>query len=449
MTPTEIELRATLQRLADYARTEPPAAHLGPTIGEERRRPRQVWTAGVAAAALVVAAVTGVALSRRSGSSAIEGGLAAERLAGAGLAGRWGPSSVWTGRELLVWGGLTSENRSLADGAALDPVANRWRPLPPAPIGARSGAPAVWTGSEMLVWGGLGEGGKVLLDGAAFDPGTNRWRTIASQPFQGSSRSAAVWTGSEMVVVSALNGLNATAYDPATDRWRRLADPPGAPLMPYQEAVWTGSQVVLILWPSGPRGFTFGSSEPSSPPSTVAGRPADTSPGDLSPPPLPPVTTPAPMGGGPNSGMFVAAYTPATDQWSRLPAVNLKDGGVPRMVWTGSEVLVLQRSFPGAAYDPGRRAWRPLAPLPGESLPDTPAVWTGRQALLWSGGDEGLAYDLQTDSWSTFDAGGLRKRSDPVVVWAGDALVGWGGYYDTGRAEGRHATDGVRYRPPS
>jgi hypothetical protein len=76
-------------------------------------------------------------------------------------------------------------------------------------------------------------------------------------------------------------------------------------------------------------------------------------------------------------------------------------------------------------------------------------VWTGRQALLWSGGDEGLAYDVQTDSWSSFDAGGLRKRSDPVVVWTGDALVGWGGYYDTGRAEGRHATDGVRYRPPS
>jgi hypothetical protein len=448
MTPTEIELRDRLQRLAEYARTEPPD-RLEPLAGEERRRPRHTWTAAVAAGLLIGVAVTGVALSRRGGPSPTEGGLATQRLADAGLPGRSGPSSVWTGRELLVWGGLTSENRRLADGAALDPVANRWRALPPAPIGPRAYAPAVWTGTEMLVWGGVVDGGSAAVDGAAYDPRTNRWRAIASQPFGGAGPSAFVWTGSEMVVVSALNGLNTTAYNPATDRWRRLADPPGAPLMPYPEAVWTGSQIVLVMWPSGGRGFGFGSSDPPPSPTSVVERPSTTGPATTLPPPPPPPLPVLPAVGGPNSGMFVAAYTPGSDQWSRLPAVDLKDGSLPRVVWTGSEVLVLQASSPGAAYSPARGAWRRLAPLPADYLPEAPAVWTGRSGLLWAGGQAGWAYDAGADAWSTFDAGGLPARSDPVVAWADGVLVGWGGFYRVDAGAGRQATDGVLYRPPA
>ena len=446
MTSAENEVRARLQRLAEYARTALPAG-AEPVVDEDRRRPGVRWTAGVAAAVVLVVAVAGVALSRRGGSSPTEGGLATERLADAGLSGRSGPSSVWTGRELLVWGGLTAENRLLADGAALDPVGNRWRPLPPAPIGPRSHAPAVWTGREMVVWGGVAEGGKPPVDGAAYDPGTNRWRSIAAQPFGGAGPSGVVWTGSEMIVVSALNGLNTTAYNPATDRWRRLADPPGAPLMPYPEAVWTGTQLVLVLWPSGSQGFNFGSSDPLPPPTTSA-QPLSTTVPVSTPPPPPPRLEDMPRG-GPNSGMFLAAYTPGSDQWSRLPAVELKDGSLPRIVWNGTEVLLLQASRPGAAYHPARGTWRPLAGLPAEYLPQSPAVWTGRQVLLWAGGRDGWAYSPEADAWTTFDAGGLRARSDAVVVWADGVLVGWGGYYDGQARDERLADDGVRYRPPT
>lgn len=48
---------------------------------------------------------------------------------------------------------------TLGDGAAHDPAAQMWRPLPAegAPS-ARYGHGAVWTGEEMLVWGGDGAG---------------------------------------------------------------------------------------------------------------------------------------------------------------------------------------------------------------------------------------------------------------------------------------------------
>ena len=64
-------------------------------------------------------------------------------------------TAVWTGSEMIVWGGL-----------ALAPLFEHWREIqsraptvgqPPAPSmrpTARDYHTAVWTGSEMIVWGG-------------------------------------------------------------------------------------------------------------------------------------------------------------------------------------------------------------------------------------------------------------------------------------------------------
>lgn len=387
--------------------------------------------------------------------AALAGG-STERLAAAGLIGRSGASSVWTGKELLVWGGSTligSQNRWLADGAALDPVANRWRPLPPAPIGPRSEAAAVWTGSEMVVWGGTANS-QMLVDGAAYNPQTGRWRMIASHSSGGGIRPVVVWTGREMLVMSGGNTpLRTSAYDPSSDRWRRLTPPPGSLVMPYPQAVWTGSEAVLVLWPTGPTGSVgpgSGAGDTALGAPTVAERSAAVGTTPPAPPgPPPPVAPPMPIGGGPNSNMFLASYSPDSDQWSRLPDVEMKDGSLPRLVWTGREVLVLQSALPGAAFDPERQTWRPIKPLPGDasSFADS-AVWTGNLALLWSGGNEGLAYDPEADVWWTFDAGGLRNRSGAVVAWADGVFVGWGGFNNHDNGDGRLENDGIRYIPP-
>jgi hypothetical protein len=50
-----------------------------------------------------------------------------------------------------------------------DPAANHWQSLPPGPLGGRVHHTAVWTGQEMLVWGGIA-GDAALADGAAFRP---------------------------------------------------------------------------------------------------------------------------------------------------------------------------------------------------------------------------------------------------------------------------------------
>src|SRR5687767_9175747 len=55
----------------------------------------------------------------------------------------------------------------------------RWEALPPAPIPTRQDAGAVWTGSEVIVWGGRDMGTTSSRDGqrgdgAAYNPDTGR-----------------------------------------------------------------------------------------------------------------------------------------------------------------------------------------------------------------------------------------------------------------------------------
>jgi hypothetical protein len=94
--------------------------------------------------------------------------------------GRAGAAVVWTGKRVLVWGGsLNGDGKPPvfpAHGLAYDPKANRWSALPQAPLQGRLDPAAVWTGRELILWGGdkpavpLGTGTKFLADGAAFKP---------------------------------------------------------------------------------------------------------------------------------------------------------------------------------------------------------------------------------------------------------------------------------------
>jgi Kelch motif len=76
-------------------------------------------------------------------------------------------TAVWTGRRVLVWGGTTGRDGTAVPphGEAYNPATNAWSALPQAPLHGRSGPLSVWTGHQMVVWGGDG-----YLDGAAFTP---------------------------------------------------------------------------------------------------------------------------------------------------------------------------------------------------------------------------------------------------------------------------------------
>jgi hypothetical protein len=82
-------------------------------------------------------------------------------------------AAVWTGSQLLVWGGVTGSSPASPvppHGEAYDPATNQWTALPQAPLTGRAFPAAVWTGSQLIVWGG-DTTSENYTDGAAYTPG--------------------------------------------------------------------------------------------------------------------------------------------------------------------------------------------------------------------------------------------------------------------------------------
>jgi hypothetical protein len=76
--------------------------------------------------------------------------------------------AVWTGNRLIASGATTT---------AYEPPTDVWTTLSPSPLGPRQGAQGVWTGRELIVWGGVvptaagtSNSPRYLTDGAAFRP---------------------------------------------------------------------------------------------------------------------------------------------------------------------------------------------------------------------------------------------------------------------------------------
>lgn len=178
------------------------------------------------------------------------------RLPRSPLVGRQGAGGAWTGTRMIIVGGFRERVRggvtsivALADGAAYDPTGNRWRRLPRMPA-ARMDPAVVWTGRDLLVIGGFGQGGP--LPGVfAYRPATNRWRVLRSLP-EGRGGAAAVWTGSHAILWGGLTrGVNGAVtatgglvYDPEQDRWSPTA---AAPIRSANRpiALRTGRRVIV------------------------------------------------------------------------------------------------------------------------------------------------------------------------------------------------------------
>jgi hypothetical protein len=168
--------------------------------------------------------------------------------------GRWFHSVVWTGAEMIVFGGGNADVE-LTTGLAYDPGTDTWRKIAPAPLSSRQWLPLVWTGDEVLVWGGSSIS-RSVADGAAYDPVTDSWRKLSRSPLRGRHRHSVVWTGSEAVYFGGYDYrkgfADGAAYDPVADRWRRL---PKAPIKPRFDhaALWTGDEMLVFggTWESG------------------------------------------------------------------------------------------------------------------------------------------------------------------------------------------------------
>ena len=327
-------------------------------------------------------------------------------------------TAVWTGSEMIVWGG--NDGTDVNTGGRYNPVANSWAVLPTigAP-GRRSYHTAVWTGSEMIVWGGYRTPPIYLKDGGRYSPAGNSWAAVATNNAPDARRyHTAVWTGSEMIVWGGWGDLgvlnNGGRYSPVANSWTAVPTT-GASSARYQHtAVWTGSE--MIVW----GGYYYYS----------------------------------------GSGYYFndgGRYNPTANSWAALPT-----NGVPAarayntLVWTGSEMIVWggyngsSYFSDGGRYDPTANSW---TAVPTNGAPtardDHTAVWTGTEMIVWGGisnttyyGDGGR-YDPAANSWTAVPTTGAPStRSLHTAVWTGSEMIVWGGYRIT-----YCLNDGGRYNP--
>ena len=133
----------------------------------------------------------------------------------------------------VTWGGGCCEETS-NEGAAFNPVTGRWRPLSASPLAPREAPLGVWTGRRLIIAGGLGfftdaqgvQRSTVLRTAGAWNPATNTWRLIAPMP-GGREGTPALWTGRQVLMFGTQARI--LIYTPATNRWRISPRPAGLP----------------------------------------------------------------------------------------------------------------------------------------------------------------------------------------------------------------------------
>src|SRR5207302_8929624 len=99
-------------------------------------------------------------------------------------AGRVNHTAVWTGSEMIVWGGSAAFPTFFNTGGKYNPNTDSWTATSTtnAPA-ARDSHTAVLAGNEMIVWGGS-DGTNLLNTGGRYDFGTDSWAatSIANAP---------------------------------------------------------------------------------------------------------------------------------------------------------------------------------------------------------------------------------------------------------------------------
>jgi N-acetylneuraminic acid mutarotase len=308
-------------------------------------------------------------------------------------------TAVWTGSEMIVWGGETDLGLP-PFGGRYNPGTDSWTTTSTtnAPTG-RYQHTAVWTGTEMIVWGGYDGSTTDFNTGGRYNPNTNSWTaTSTTNAPTGRSLHTAIWTGTEMIVWGGYSGntiLNSGGrYNPTTDTWSALTTNNAPSGRAYYSAVWAGNK--MIVW-GGYNGSSF-------------------------------------FGDG-------GIYNPTTNTWT---ATSLTNAPLARAehtaIWTGSEMIVWggyggSDLNTGGKYDPNTNTWT------STSIANAPAgssfasgIWTGSEMIVWGGYDATIYHDTggryipATNAWTpTTTNNAPVDRAFHTGVWTGNQMIVWGG----------------------
>src|SRR5438128_198179 len=167
--------------------------------------------------------------------------------------GRSGHTAVWTGSEMIVWGGSGHEEGvgGINTGWRYNPATDSWTATTRvnAPS-ARRQHTAVWTGKDMIVWGGTGQ--FPMNTGGKYNPNTDVWTaTSTTNAPTGRDLHTGVWTGGEMIVWGGSDrfgdGLNTGGrYNPDIDNWTATSTVNAPAGRDDHTSIWTGRE--MIIW---------------------------------------------------------------------------------------------------------------------------------------------------------------------------------------------------------
>ena len=286
-----------------------------------------------------------------------------------------GPA-LWTGHEMLVWDGLART------GGRYDPVTDSWSAMAvagsPSP---RSGYSVVWTGTELIVWGGFTQADGALNSGARYSPVTDRWTSIANRDLpSGLSGHQAIWTGTEMIVWGSWGSSKRGArYDPDADRWRPIAPVDAGNL---KRVLWTGTE--MLVW-----------------------------------------------GTNPSKWSVVHRYDPVDDSWSTSQTGAIEIWESDAVVMADGEVLAWNNAnTDGHRLEPrhGRFAAADRVNSPAIRAGHS-TLWTGDRMIVWGGGtNTGGRYDPVADAWTpTATPTAPGEHSYHRALWTGNEMFVVGG----------------------
>lgn len=315
---------------------------------------------------------------------------------------RAGHVAVWTGEELLIYGGASGSHDTapLTTGLAFDPDAGSWRDIRPSPESLEwwPTLNAVWTGDQLLVAGrtsGADETVRVL----SYSPTEDIWSVSPPLPGDRTAVGAMAWTGTEVILVGGdlhYPDNTAWAYNTTSQIWRQLPDA-GIEAVEGMEGVWTGTEAIFI--------------------------------------------------GGYGATSTGIAYNPLSETWRHLPDAGRDSIEGHRLVWTGQHVIVYSgHTGPGhpdrlLLYEPDTESWSKSSPTPIAPAERLGGAWTGDQLIIWGGyatygghdqdGDavygDGVSYDPTTDTWTVFPPALIADRCDHSATWTDGLFVVFGG----------------------
>ncbi len=344
---------------------------------------------------------------------------------------------VWTGTEMIVWGGYYHPPGPLNSGARYDPTADKWTPIANRDLPtARRFHKAYWTGREVLIWGGS------AAEPVLYDPASDRWRPVRMAGGLASENARGIWTGEELVVWDLVSGWFPVAarYDFASNSWTAISPGYAELLKDYIPLAWTGEEIILWSANLGAAAFKPQSEQWRTIPRLNSLEAA----ADFSA-----IWTGNQMvlwSGGSARG---ARYHPVSDTWTPT-AVSVSPPSWPsQALWTGVEIIIMGGSAPGASrYDPLTAQWRAVSPHASLGHHYGEGIWTGEKLIVYNG-ETGGRYDPLADEWLPMSQGNLPIRTHYwSLVWTGKEMILFGGHVDD-RGDPSYSDSISRYDPVS